>query len=879
MRRWWSKIERALGKRHKLASELEQEMDAHLQFLIDENLEHGMSPEEARTAARREFGNITVVQERSYQSWQFPRFESLLQDTRYALRGIVKVPAFSFIVILTLAIGIGATTAIFSTVYAVLLKPLPFPAGERLVWLGESNAKAAGISVTWINFEHWQAENHSFEVMAGFQGTDLTLTGRGQAMLTHAGLVTNQFFQLTGSRPMMGRLFIASDEKPQSPATVVVTETFWAKCLSADPQIIGKTMTLDGSAYVIIGVLGRDPGFFSRPMDYYLPLRPTTTQGAKREAHGSMRALALLKPGVTLAEARSDLDTILERLAKADPGPEDYHRAYAEFLTDERTGDVRHVFALLMASVCLVLILTCANIGSLLLIRMTTRAREMAIRTAIGAGRSRLARQLLTETVLIAALGGAAGILLAYFALDAVVQFGPHNIPRLSEASMNLPVLIFAVALTLSVGLVCALVPVLGSGNVNFSILLKESTAGSGSNRIGHALRGSLVVAEIAVAVVLLFTSGILLRSLWVAETTSPGFDPNQLLALELQLPSSRYKSNAAILDFYDRLEAALRDQPGVESVGAVNCPPAAGDCGDWWYSVMERPAPAREDVPVTLMNMADSAYFKTMRIPLVAGRALSDEDRAGGPAVAVTNEELVHAWWKDARSALGQHIKLGGPYMKGPVFEIVGVAANVPQMGLDSPPLPEIYFPATQRVSSAMVIAIRTRGTPETLAGTVRKTLASIDSNVPIQSLKPFDEWLGATLVQRRFITLLLAIFAGIAVLLATIGCYGVLNYWVSSRKQEIAIRMAMGAGTLAIIRRTGRQAVRLGVLGLGIGSAGSWGAAGWVSSLVFGIGAHDPIALGVAVLIAMLILALAAAVPLWRAIRINPIETLHEG
>ena len=649
--------------------------------------------------------------------------------------------------------------------------------------------------------------------------------------------------------------------------------------LSADPQIIGKTMNLDGSAYVIVGVLGRDPGFFLRPVDYYLPFRPSAAQAAKRDAHGSMRVLALLKPGITLAEARSDLNTIFERLAKTDPGPEDDHRAYAEYLPDERTGDVRHVFALLMGSVFLVLILACANVGSLLLIRMTTRAREMAIRTAIGAGRSRLARQLLTETVLIAVLGGAAGILLAYFGLRVLVELGPHDIPRLSEAKLDLPVLIFAAALTLAVGLVCALVPAFNSGNVTLSILLRENSAGSGSNRIGHALRGSLVITEIAVAVILLFASGILVRSLWVAETANPGFDPEHLLALELQLPASRYKGDAAILEFYDRLEAALRLQAGVESVGAVNCPPGAGDCGDWWYSVVERPAPAREDVPVTLVNMADSAYFKTMRIRLVEGRAPSDQDRAGGPAVATINEEMAHAWWKDARSALGQHIKLGGPYMQGPVLEIVGVVANVPQMGLDSPPLPEIYFPSTQRVSSAMVISIRTRGTPGSVAEAVRKTLASIDSNVPIQSLKPLDAWLGETLAQRRFITSLLAIFAGIAVLLAAIGCYGVLNYWVSSRKQEIAIRLAMGAGTLAIVRRTGKQAAGLGVLGLAIGLAGGWGASRWMSSLVFGISAHDPLVLGAAALTAMLVVAMAAVIPLWRAISINPIETLREA
>ena len=283
--------------------------------------------------------------------------------------------------------------------------------------------------------------------------------------------------------------------------------------------------------------------------------------------------------------------------------------------------------------------------------------------------------------------------------------------------------------------------------------------------------------------------------------------------------------------------------------------------------------------MPVTMVNMADAAYFQTMRIPLLAGRALSDEDRAGGPRVAVINEEIARAWWKDARSALGQHMKLGGPYMEGPVVEIVGVAANVPQIGLDSPPLPEIDLPAAQRVDAAMVVMIRTKGTPESMIAAVRRTLASIDGNVPIQSLKTADAWLGATLIQRRFTTLLLVLFAGIAVILAGIGCYGVFNYWVSSRKQEIAIRMTMGAGTFAIMRRTGRQAARLGVLGLAIGLAGSWGASRWMNSLIFGISVHDPLVLGAAALSAVLIVALAAAVPLWRATRINPIDTLREA
>ena len=879
MRRWWSQVTRVLMRRRTLAHELQQEMDAHLQFLMDENLERGMRPEDARAVARREFGNMTRVRERSYHSWQFPAFESLVQDVRYAARGIWKARAFSLIVILTLAVGIGANTAIFSAVYAVLLKPLPFPSGERLVWLGESSAKATGISVTWLNYEHWRTENRSFASMAGFQKMDFTLTGRGQAVLTRAGVVTSEFFRLTGSHPIMGRLFTASDEEPQTAETVVVTQAFWVKTLSADPEIVGKTITLNGTAYIVIGVLARDPKFFLQPIDYYLPLRPSPAQASKRDAHGGMHVLGLLKPGFTLAQARSDVDTIMQRLAEADPGPEDDHRVFAEFLSAEQTGDLGHVFVLLMASVCLVLILACANIGGLLLIRMTTRAREMAIRTAIGAGRSRLARMLVTETVLISLVGGGLGILLAGLGLRAIEVLGPRDIPRLSEASLNVPVLSFAAALTVAVALVCSLVPMLSSSKVNLAILLKESSTGSGASRIGHVLRGGLVIAEIAVALVLLFTSGILLRSLWAAEAVNPGFESGHLLALELQLPPLPYKSDAPILDFYRRLEAELRAQQGVESVSEVNCPPGAGDCNDWWYSVVERPALRREDVPLTLVNMADGAYFQTMRIPLIAGRALSDEDRAGTPAVAVINEEIARAWWKDPRSAIGQHIKVGGPYMKGPVVEIVGVAADVRQFGLDSSSAPEIYFPAAQRVDGAMVVMIRTRGNPENMDAAVRRTLASIDGNVPIQSLKTADMWLGATLQQRRFTTLLLVLFAGIAVILASIGCYGVFNFWISCRRQEIAIRMAMGAGTIAILRRTGRQAARLGVIGLVAGLAGSWGASRWLNSMVFGVSIHDPVVFVSAVLAAFLIVLLSAAVPLWRATQIDPIETLHEA
>ncbi len=878
MREAWWKFRSLFGSRRSLAHDLNQEMEAHLNFLVEEKMDRGMKPEQARRAAHREFGNRSNVNERAYAAWQFPRLETILQDIRFGIRGMFRAPSFALIVILTLGVGIGANTAIFSAVYAVLLRPLPFPQSERLVWMGENVPQADGVAVTWLNFQHWKTENHSFEAMAGFRTGDYTLTGHGQAVLTHAGVVTSEFFALTGSRAVLGRLFTASDDDPHAPFVAIVNEAFWAKTLGADAQIVGKTLTLDGTPYEIIGVLPRDPRFFSHAPDYYLPYRPTPAELAKRSAHESMRVLGLLKPGVTLAQARADLNSIMERLAHADPGPEDNHRAYLEFLTEERTGDVSNALTLLMGAVALVLLLACANVGGLLLLRATTRARELAIRSALGAARARLARQLVTETLLLAMIGGAFGLLLAEFGLRAMAALGPRDIPRLTEAGLDVPVLLFAAAVTLAVGLLCALVPVFSSGRVNLNVVLRESSAGAGASRFGHTLRTGLVIAEIAAAVVLLFTSGLLLRSLYAAETASPGLDPNHVLALELQLSPSRYKADASVLDFYDRLESALRQQPGVRSVGAVMCPPGGGDCGDGWYSIQEKPQPSRDNVPLTLFNVADAQYFQTMHIPLLAGRAPSPQDTASAVPVAIVNEKFARAEFSDARSAIGRHIKVGGPYRPGPAMEIVGVTANVSQMGLDADAEPSVTFPAAQGPSGSMVVMIRASGSPDAVAGPVRRVLGSIDPNVPIQSLKTVDEWLGATLIQRRFITLLLAIFAAMAVILAAIGVYGVLNYWVGSRRQEIAIRMAMGARTAAILRRTGRQAVVLAMVGLAIGLGGSWAAARWVKSIVYGVSVHDPFIFLFAAAAALLIVLVSAAVPLARAARVDPISVLRE-
>lgn len=372
------------------------------------------------------------------------------------------------------------------------------------------------------------------------------------------------------------------------------------------------------------------------------------------------------------------------------------------------------------------------------------------------------------------------------------------------------------------------------------------------------------------------FAAGLLLRSLIVAQTSSPGFDPHNVLALELQLPRASYNKNQAI-QFYTRLIAHLRREPGVESVGATNCP--LDDCGDWWYSIIGRPAPPRGDVPLFLFDTAGPDYFRTMRMPLLAGRGFTETDRENGPPVAVINEELARKWWRSPREALGQQLKYGGPYMPGPVYDIVGVVGNVSQMGLDQPPMPQAYFPFLQRPDSAMVVMIRANSNPSRLIPAVRRELAKLDRNIPIQSLRPFEEWLSATLTRRRFSTLLLGIFAGLAIVLALVGIYGVLNYWVSVRQKEIAIRMALGARQSAILRWAVAHAMRLAAFGIVPGILGSWAASSWLKSVVFGVSATSSCMLIASAAVVIGIALAAAAVPLWRTIRVDPVSNLHDA
>ncbi len=871
---WWSKTRAAVGGRRELSSDLDEEVRAHLQLEVEDRIAAGMSREEALTAARKHFGNLTSTKEKAREAWSFTAFETFLQDIHYALRGIRRSKAFSLVVILTFALGIGPTTAIFSVVYTALLSPLPYPSGERLVRLEESTPSAEGISVTWLNFLEWREQNHSFEDMAAYEQMRLTMTGRGYAESTAAGVVSSSFLPLLGNRALLGRMFSEQDERPGAPPAVVLSHAFWASRLGGEAGVLGSALDLDGRAYQIVGVLAPGPDFFPKPVDYYVPLEAFEGGTVNRAKHGSIRVLARLKPGATLQAARADLNSIMQRLAQSDPGPENDHKAYGEFLAESNTHEIRPVLLMLMAAVGLVLLIACANVASLMLARGAARGREIAIRSAIGSGRMRLVRQLLTESLVYAMIGGAAGVMLAYWCLRALVSLAPGQVPRLAETGLNLQVLLFAAAITILTGLATGSAPVFAIAKVDLANTLKTDSGRRGGTQAGQSLRSLLVIGEIAVTLVLCFGAGLLLRSLIAAQTSYPGFTADHLLELELVLPKSTYPTNHAIRSFLDKLSRELRALPGVTEIAMVKSPPSAGDNGDWFYSALGKPQPARNDVPISLFNAVTPGYFRIMRIPVRQGREFRDSDSAAGPLVAVINENLARKWWPGA-SAVGKQIKVGGPYLKGPVLEIVGVAGDVSQMGLDEEPLPEIYQPFSQSASDAVSVMIRS-STDTGLAAAVRQRVAALDRDLPIQRLRPFEQRLATTLERRRFVTLLLALFAALAIFLAGVGIYGLLTYWVRVREIDIGIRMALGADPAAIVRWVTAQALRLAMAGVVTGTAAAWLASRWMESQVFGISPHNPATLAGAVLAILGLALLATAVPAWRATRVDALHKL---
>lgn len=869
MRGLWAKL-RAVGRRDAIARELDDEMQAHLDLIADELISQGVDPTEARRQAARRFGHRPAARRRALEAWELGGLEGVARDVRLGVRGIRRNPAFSATVLLTLALGIGATTSIFSLLWAVRLRPLPYPDPDRLVVVAEAAGEAVGISVTWGNLRHFAEDAHAFEQLAGYvRGVSSTLSGRGEPRVVHGWMVGHGFFELTGWRPAEGRLFVAADDHRGAARTVVLADAFWRKALGGDPAVIGQSLDLDGETYEVVGVLPPGVEFLDADIEFYLPLGLFFTDSEDRGRHGSIRGLARLRPEVTLAEATDELDAVLEALALSDPGAEDEHRAHLTELTRAVTGGVDRALWLLFGAGALVLALACANVASLLLSRGLLRRQELEIRAAIGASRRRLAAQQVTETLVVAGLGGALGVILARLALGVLVRRGAIELPRIRDVRLDIPVLAFATGVTLLVGLLASLAPVFAQRPDRLGSL-REGNRTAGGGRAGQTLRGALVVGQVSLTLVLAFAAIVLLRSLHEASRTDPGFETSRLVELELRLPASAYPDAASRRRFYEALTQRLGAQPWVESAAAVGCPPMRGNCGDWWVSIEGRPQPAESEVPVSRFDVAQAGAFRTLGTRLLAGREFTATDGADAP-ILVVNEAFTRRWWQTPHDALGAWVKVGGPYQPGPRRQIVGVVADARQDGPDEAVEPQFWMPFSADPRAGMVTLIRVRGEEVAAFPALRAIVAELDDQLPIWSVQTFSDAVSQALRERRLGTWLIAAFAALAMALAGVGIYGVLQQWVAARRGEIALRMALGADGSRVVRLVGRHAALLLGLGLGFGTVGASVVSRWLGSVAFAVPALDPLTLLAAGSGVLVVSATVASVPVLRALRVD--------
>lgn len=879
-REWLSQFAlrlRSLFLRHRLDRDLEDELQFHLSMREQHLQSEGLPPTEARTAARRQFGNAARIKESSRDLWTFVTVETFWGDLRYGARMLAKSPGFAAVAILTLALGIGANTAMFAVTNATLLKPLPYPNPSRLVFLRERLAGAGPMSLSMPNFEDLAEQNHTFEQMAAYDSRELVLTGRGEPRLLLGVRVSATFFSLLGARIALGRLLTSADDHPGAPPAILLSYGFWQDALAGDPAILGRALVLNGKSYEVVGVMARSFHFlYRRQPEIYLPigLLAATSAMANRGNHGSLSAIGRLRPGVSLAAARADLDSTMARLARRYPAADHGHLAFVESLSKHLHGHEAPTLWLLQAAVGLVLLMVCANLASLELTRGATRLHEFAIRTAIGAGRSRILLQLFSESLLLAMAGGVAGMVLAAISLNALVRVAPRGVPGLTVAGIGANVLLFNFLIAAVAGMVFAFAPALPLSRLGPVSALRQNQRSS-TNRSGERLRRVFLVAEVALAVILATASGLMLRSLAAAQNTNPGFDPHNLLALDVQLTGSRFSSSAqsqpsvARLRFIDAALGHLRALPGVASAGAATCPPVAGECWDYFYSVPGKPAPTGMAADAEF-SQVDPAYFSTVRAPLLAGRGFAESDNAASESVTIINQAMARTWWPHA-SPLGNRIRVGEPNKKGETFRIVGVVSNVRQDGMDVPQMPEAFFPIAQKTPSAVVFVARTRGNPEALISAATAAIHAANPDLPVR-VHPMTALTAASLAERRFITLLLGLFGVLAVGLACLGVYGVISFAVAQRTQEIGVRIAVGAAPRDVLGLVLRLSARLTILGIGIGLAAAFAVTHAIRGLFYGVSAADPVTFAAVALLLILVALVACWIPARRAIKVDP-------
>ncbi len=875
---------RALWHRDDVIEDIDREMRAHVELQVEANIRAGMSPAEAREQAARSFGNVNRAVDAAYDVKGGGMFETLAQDVRYGARVLLKHKTFTSIAVLTLGLGIGANTAIFSVVNELLLRPLPYRDAQRIVMLWEITPEGRHQNTTSrANFRAWRDQSTSYQHIAAFSDQRLTLTGDGEPEEISSQLVIPDFFKALGVDPILGRTLLAEDGEPGSPLVAVLSYDLWQRRFGGQASVIGHPINLSGYKFEIVGVMPRNYQFHikhrsgsGRPAEIWIAL-PMPTGSVGEDRGRFLSVVARLKDGVTPDQAAAELRTIEARLADETPEFNKNYSAEVLPLREQFFGNVRRPLWLMLGAVGFVLLIACANVANLLLSHATSREKEIALRAALGARRSRIVRQLLTESVMLALLGSLLGLGFAWLGIKALLLIGPRDLVNLQAIGMNFSVLLWTLGVSILTGVIFGLAPALHISRLNLNDSLKEGGKADAAQATGSKrLRSVLVVSEIALAVVLLASAGLLIRSFIRLQQVDRGFNTDNELTMVVRLPQARYPEDAQVVLFFNQANERLRNLPGVRSAGMVNFLPLYGGLGSSTaFKIIGRPEPPPGQEPSTDVRVVDAGYFQTLNIPLLRGRNFSDLELKEAKRVILINEALARRHFPN-QDPIGQRLDVA-MFEKPVITEIIGIVGDVRYDSLIDEAPPAVYFPQPELAYPFMTLVLRTDGDPAAIAPAVQREIRAIDPNQPVADVRTMNQVMSEAVSRSRFNTLLLALFAGLATLLSAVGIFGVMNYSVALRTRELGLRLAIGAQPRQVLLLVLKQGLALTVAGVALGLMAAFALTRLLSGLLFGVEAFDPTTFAAISVLLVFVSLLACYLPARRAMRIDPMMALR--
>lgn len=875
---------RALRQRETVINDIDREMRLHVELQTEANIRAGMPPAEAREKAARSFGNVNRAVDAAYDVKGGGLFETITQDIRYGVRMLVKHKSFTAVAVLTLALGIGANTAIFSVVNELLLRPLPYRDAEQIVMLWEVTPEGRHQNTTSrANFRAWRDQSTSYEQVAAFSDQRFNLTGEGEPEELSVQFATPELFKVLGVDPILGRTLLPEDAEASRPPVAVLSYALWQRRFGGQQNIVGQPITLNGYKFTVIGVMPASFQFHikhrsgtGRPAELWTVL-PMPTGGGANERGRFLSAVGRLKSGVSVDQAAAELRTIASRLSDESPQFNKNYTAEVLPLRDQFFGNVRRPLWLMLGAVGFVLLIACANVANLLLSLATVREKEIAVRTALGARRIRIVRQLLTESLLLALFGSALGLGVAWLGIKALVLISPRDLVSLQSVNLNVTVLLWTLGVSVLTGIIFGLAPALHISRLNLNDSLKEggkseSGQASGSRR----LRNALVVSEIALAVVLLASAGLLIRSFIRLQQVERGFNTDNILTMVIRLPGAAYPEDPQLITFFNQALERVRHLPTVRSAGMVNFLPLYGGLGSsTGFKIMGQPEPPPGQGPSTDVRVADAGYFEVMGIPLLRGRQFSDAEQKEAKRVILINEALARKYFPN-QDPLGQRLDVA--MFENPVVtEIVGVVGNVRYDSLIDESPPAVYFPHPELAYPFMTLVVRTDGEPTAIAPAVQREIRAIDANQPVADVRTMNQVMSEWVSRSRFNTLLLGLFAALATLLSAVGIFGVMNYSVALRTREIGLRLAIGAQPRQVLLLILKQGLLLTVVGVVVGLGAAFALTRLLSGLLFGVTAVDLPTFTAISVVLVLVSLIACYLPARRATRIDPLRALR--